>query len=231
MSEEKKVLLSLKDVEVKFKVRGRLLTAIRGVSMDIYDGETLAIVGESGSGKSVLTKTFSGMLDSNGFISKGSIILNDEEISRTILPMDEYVSKVLTSINSQLDDLSRYENSREFYLELKAIKPTDVTNSAVPIDDIKLYFDFKSALNNTIVFVPMLISGCVFAYIPKSNAIKSIPALPKDMPLILMLPTKYPRHIIENITQTRDIVFTTTLLKYISRSSIIYILTTNSNIF
>ena len=61
MENSKKALLSLKNVEVKFKVRGRQLTAIRGVSMDIYDGETLAIVGESGSGKSVLTKTLSGI--------------------------------------------------------------------------------------------------------------------------------------------------------------------------
>ena len=66
---ERKVLLSLKDVEVKFNVRGRILTAIRRVSLDIYENESLAIVGESGSGKSVLTKTFAGMLETNGFIS------------------------------------------------------------------------------------------------------------------------------------------------------------------
>ena len=33
--EEKKVLLSVKDLYVKFRVRGRVLTAIRGVSLDI----------------------------------------------------------------------------------------------------------------------------------------------------------------------------------------------------
>ena len=37
-------------------------------------GKTLGIVGESGSGKSVFTKTFAGMLDSNGFIDNGKII-------------------------------------------------------------------------------------------------------------------------------------------------------------
>ena len=78
--QDKKVLLSLKDVEVKFRVRGRVLTAIRGVSLDIYENESIAIVGESGSGKSVLTKTFAGMLDSNGFISNGELILNDDEL-------------------------------------------------------------------------------------------------------------------------------------------------------
>ena len=70
---EKKVILSAKDIEVKFRVRDNYLTAIRNVSLDLYDGETFAIVGESGSGKSVFTKTFTGMLESNGEITNGSI--------------------------------------------------------------------------------------------------------------------------------------------------------------
>ncbi len=46
--EDRKVLLSVKDLIVKFHVRGRVLTAIRGVSLDIYENESIAIVGESG---------------------------------------------------------------------------------------------------------------------------------------------------------------------------------------
>ena len=65
------VLLSVHDLEVKFRVRGRILTAIRNISLDIFENESIAIVGESGSGKSVFTKTFAGMLDSNGFIEQG----------------------------------------------------------------------------------------------------------------------------------------------------------------
>ncbi len=71
--EEKKILLSVKDLCVNFKVRGRELSAIRGISLDFYAGECVAIVGESGSGKSVFTKTFSGMLEKNGHISSGSV--------------------------------------------------------------------------------------------------------------------------------------------------------------
>ena len=74
--EEKKILMSVKDLEVKFRVRGRILTAIRGISLDLYENESIAIVGESGSGKSVFTKTFAGMLDSNGFISNGGSAVN-----------------------------------------------------------------------------------------------------------------------------------------------------------
>jgi oligopeptide transport system ATP-binding protein len=50
-----------------------VLTALRGISMELYKGESLAIVGESGSGKSVFCKTFMGLLDNNGWIDDGSI--------------------------------------------------------------------------------------------------------------------------------------------------------------
>ena len=73
MSEEKNPILKVKDLVVKFRVRNKELTAIRSVSLDLYEGETLAIVGESGSGKTVLTKTFTGMLETNGRIPAGSI--------------------------------------------------------------------------------------------------------------------------------------------------------------
>jgi len=76
----KAIVLSAKDIVVNFKVRSRVLTAIRHVSLDLYDGETLAIVGESGSGKTVLTKTFTGMLDDNGTVSNGSIIFEGRDL-------------------------------------------------------------------------------------------------------------------------------------------------------
>ena len=42
-------ILSAQDVQVEFTLRGQKLKAIRGCSLDLYEGETLAIVGESGS--------------------------------------------------------------------------------------------------------------------------------------------------------------------------------------
>ena len=103
-NENKKVLLSLHDVEVKFNVRGRILTAIRRVSLDIYENESLAIVGESGSGKSVLTKTFAGMLDSNGFISNGSIIFSDDSLSKTTVVVDDRKQRFLDRLINTLTE-------------------------------------------------------------------------------------------------------------------------------
>ncbi|MCI6622227.1 MAG: ABC transporter ATP-binding protein [Firmicutes bacterium] len=79
---EKKPILSAKDVEVTFSLRGNKLNAIRKCSLDLYDGETLAIVGESGSGKSVFTKTFVGMLDGNGSITGGSIMYDGKDLAK-----------------------------------------------------------------------------------------------------------------------------------------------------
>ncbi|ODU54648.1 MAG: peptide ABC transporter ATP-binding protein [Clostridium sp. SCN 57-10] len=76
------VVLSVRDLNVKFSLRGKVLHAIRGISMDLYRGESLAIVGESGSGKSVLTKNFIGLLDKNGWVDSGSIIYNGEDLSK-----------------------------------------------------------------------------------------------------------------------------------------------------
>lgn len=75
-------VLSAKDVVVKFSLRGQVLTAIRQASLDLYEGETMAIVGESGSGKSVFTKTFLGMLDANGWVDSGSIMFEGMDLAQ-----------------------------------------------------------------------------------------------------------------------------------------------------
>ena len=79
---DKKPIISAKDVEITFSLRGKKLKAIRKCSLDLYEGETLAIVGESGSGKSVFTKTFVGMLDANGKITGGSIMYDGEDVAK-----------------------------------------------------------------------------------------------------------------------------------------------------
>lgn len=131
--ENKKVLLSIDDLKVQFHVRGRVLTAIRGVSLDIYENESIAIVGESGSGKSVFTKTFAGMLDSNGFIGNGNIIFNDEELSDTVVKKDSNSEKEIQHMTQKLNEYSKLEFGAVTYrqmLELEAEKKAKEVVSA-----------------------------------------------------------------------------------------------------
>lgn len=79
---EEKIILSANNVVIKFNLRGRVLTAIREASLELFEGESLAIVGESGSGKSVFTKTFIGLLDKNGWIDSGSINYKEYDLAK-----------------------------------------------------------------------------------------------------------------------------------------------------
>ncbi|MDA8410719.1 MAG: ABC transporter ATP-binding protein [Treponema sp.] len=76
-----KAILEVRDLVIKFSLRGRLLSAVRGASLSLSEGETLAIVGESGSGKSVLTKSFIGMLDQNGRVDAGNILFEGADLA------------------------------------------------------------------------------------------------------------------------------------------------------
>lgn len=120
--EDKKVLLSVRNLHVKFRVRGRILTAIRGIDLDIYENESIAIVGESGSGKSVLTKTFAGMTDSNGFIDEGRLILNDPELAETYVKLTSGMRQLMQGALRGLNRISRYELGAETYQEMKKLE-------------------------------------------------------------------------------------------------------------
>ena len=80
--ENKEIVLSVKDLRVNFSTDNGYVQAVRGVSFDLYKGETLCIVGESGSGKSVTSKTIMGILSANGRIVSGSIMYEGEDLTK-----------------------------------------------------------------------------------------------------------------------------------------------------
>ncbi len=132
---EKKVLLSIKDLDVKFRVRGRTLTAIRGISLDIYENESIAIVGESGSGKSVFTKTFAGMLDSNGFVSNGHIIFDDDELAETHAKLNDSARKKIAAIQAKLDEYAHFEAGSATYREMQALEAEKRDKASVSAEE------------------------------------------------------------------------------------------------
>lgn len=75
------MLLNIKDLVVGFHTyRGRI-TAVRGVSYDVAEGEMVGIVGESGCGKSVTAHAVMGLLPKeNAFIERGSITFAGQEL-------------------------------------------------------------------------------------------------------------------------------------------------------
>ncbi|MDR2822740.1 MAG: ATP-binding cassette domain-containing protein [Acholeplasmatales bacterium] len=85
---EKKIAISVKDLAVSFRTNQGLVHAVRGVSFDLYKGETLAIVGESGSGKSVSSRSIMGILAGNAIIENGKILYDNQDLIK--IPEEEF---------------------------------------------------------------------------------------------------------------------------------------------
>ncbi len=66
-------LLSVRDLEVAFKLRDEVYTAVDKVSFDLGKGQRLGLVGESGAGKSVTGFGIINLISKPGFIAGGSI--------------------------------------------------------------------------------------------------------------------------------------------------------------
>ncbi len=72
--------LQVKDLRISFRTVSGKVQAVRGISFDLKQGETLAIVGESGSGKSVTSKAILGILAGNSIIEGGEILYDSMDL-------------------------------------------------------------------------------------------------------------------------------------------------------
>ncbi|WP_435234599.1 murein tripeptide/oligopeptide ABC transporter ATP binding protein OppF [Psychromonas sp. PT13] len=87
MSSSKKLILDIKDLKVKFNIPSKSmlpwakpssLKAVDGVSLKLYEGETLGVVGESGCGKSTLARAIIGLVPA----SEGSVVWMGEDLTK-----------------------------------------------------------------------------------------------------------------------------------------------------
>ncbi|WP_072313420.1 dipeptide ABC transporter ATP-binding protein [Agrococcus sp. Marseille-P2731] len=69
-------LLTIDDLAVSYRTRGRPRTAVHGVSLELQRGEVLALVGESGSGKTTIGQAAIGLLPSGGRVERGAVRLH-----------------------------------------------------------------------------------------------------------------------------------------------------------
>ena len=76
-----RTILDIQGLEVGFSLGRTRIWALRGVSLTLLEGESLAVVGESGSGKSVLVKACMGLLEGNGWIEGGQIWYNGKNLA------------------------------------------------------------------------------------------------------------------------------------------------------
>ena len=72
--------LQVQNLRISFKTAAGMVQAVRGISFDLYKGETLAIVGESGSGKSVTSKAILGIQAANAVTMSGEILYDGMDL-------------------------------------------------------------------------------------------------------------------------------------------------------
>lgn len=85
-------IIDARNIAVNFKVEHGTVDAVRGVSFQLYRGETIAIVGESGSGKSVTARTVMGLLSKRAVVSSAASVSYD---GKNILKLPERARRAM----------------------------------------------------------------------------------------------------------------------------------------
>ncbi|MCB0083877.1 MAG: ATP-binding cassette domain-containing protein, partial [Caldilineaceae bacterium] len=74
-------VLSVKNLAIAYKVRGGEIEAVQNVSFELKEGESFGLVGESGCGKSTVAWSLVNFLGRNGYVKRGSIMFQGEELT------------------------------------------------------------------------------------------------------------------------------------------------------
>lgn len=170
-----KKMLEVQDLHVTFKTYGGEVHAVRGVTFDLYEGETLAIVGESGCGKSVTSNAIMGLIPQPpGKITNGRIFFKGKDLTkldksalRKIQGVD--ISMIfqdpMTALNPTLtvgeqltDGLRTHKSISKIEANKKAIEILNLVGIPNPEERLKQYpHQFSGGMRQRIVIAIALI--------------------------------------------------------------------------
>jgi|SRR5690625_3335876 len=168
-------ILDINDLHVAFSTYGGTVKAVRGVNIDLYKGETLAIVGESGCGKSVTAQAIMGLIPSPpGDITNGTITYKgtnltkvSEKEMRTIRganismvfqdPMTA-LNPTLTIGTQLIEGLRQHRNVSKCEAKQKALDMMTLVGIPNPKERLKQYpHQFSGGMRQRIVIAIALI--------------------------------------------------------------------------
>lgn len=166
---EKKVILSVNNLEIDFKTYAGTVHAVRNISYNLYEGETLAIVGESGSGKSVSSNAIMKLIPKgNGIYSNGSIIYDGKDLIKL---SDKEMTKIrgkeiamifqdpMTSLNPTmkigkqiLEVIEKHTDLKGEAAKKRAIELLEVVDIAMPEKRFNQYpHEFSGGMRQRVV--------------------------------------------------------------------------------
>jgi len=150
---EREKVLTVRDLSITFTTTAGPVHAIRGVNLDLYRGETLAIVGESGSGKSVTVKAAMGILAKNGRVDSGSIEFTYHH--------DDGTPETVNILEMKKQDIRRHINGKRIAM---------------------IFQDPMTSLDPTMPIGKQIMEGMIWHYkTPKAEAHKKAVALLKEV--------------------------------------------------
>lgn len=150
---EREKVLTVRDLSITFTTTAGPVHAIRGVNLDLYRGETLAIVGESGSGKSVTVKAAMGILAKNGRVDSGSIEFTYHH--------DDGTPETVNILEMKKQDIRRHINGKRIAM---------------------IFQDPMTSLDPTMPIGKQIMEGMIWHYkTPKAEARKKAVALLKEV--------------------------------------------------
>lgn len=150
---EREKVLTVRDLSITFTTTAGPVHAIRGVNLDLYRGETLAIVGESGSGKSVTVKAAMGILAKNGTVDSGTIEYTYRH--------DDGTPETVDILKMKKKDIRRHINGKRIAM---------------------IFQDPMTSLDPTMPIGKQIMEGMIWHYkTPKAEAYKKAVALLKEV--------------------------------------------------